>query len=107
QQERAEELAAFAAQLARLARVVDGEALRQVRLRLGLEEAERLVQRHRRRNDALNADRIELLELLQLPRFGGRAQRSERRQRDELVLGPGDVDLRQLIRGQAFHARHL
>src|SRR5436190_2213443 len=64
QQERSEEFAPLGAQLARLARVVDREALRQHRLRLRLEKAERLVERHRRRNDALNADGIQLLEFL-------------------------------------------
>ena len=45
---------------------------------------QRLIERHRRRNDALDANRVELLELLQLARFRRRLQAGERRQRNEL-----------------------
>ena len=91
QQERAEELAAFGPELPRLAGVVDREALRQDRPRLVFEEPQRLIERHRRRNHALDAHGVELLELLQLARLGGGPSGGERRQRDELVVGAGDV----------------
>src|SRR5207247_5107075 len=60
-QEDAEELAALGAELPRLPGVVDGVAGRQRGLRLVLEESQRLIQRDRRRDDALNAHRAELL----------------------------------------------
>ena len=70
QQKRRQELAALGAQLARLARVVDREALRQDRPGLRFQEGQRLIERHRRGNDTLDAHGVELLEFLQLPRLG-------------------------------------
>ena len=98
QQEGAEELAAFRPELARLAGIVDREALRQDRSRFVFEKPQRLIERHRRRNHALDADRVELLKLLELPRLGGGLQVRERRQRDELVVRSSDVDLRRADR---------
>src|SRR5262249_42754284 len=66
EQERPEELAAFGPQLPRFAGVVDREALRQDLPRLRFQVAQRLVERYRRWNDALDADRVQLLKLLQL-----------------------------------------
>ena len=76
-------------------------------LRLVFEEAQRLVERDRRRNHALDAHGVELLELLQLARLGGRPQAGEGRQRHELVARSRDVDLRQLIGRQALGALDL
>src|SRR5205085_12470648 len=101
-EERAEELAPLDAELARLARVVDGEAGRQARPRLVLEERERLVERDAGRDDALDAHRVELLEALQLARLRGRRQLRERRERHELAVRTGDVEVRELVGRQAL-----
>ena len=55
-------------------------------LRFVFEKAQRLVERHRRRDDALDADGVQLLELLQLARLGRRLAARERRQRHQLVV---------------------
>ena len=68
---------------------------------------QRLIERNRRRDHALDAHGIELLKLLQLPRLGRRPQAGERRQRNELVVRSGDVHLRQLIGRQPLRALDL
>ncbi len=107
QQERAEELTAFGPELPRLACIIDREALRQDLPRLILQKSQRLVERHRRRDDALDADGIQLLELLQIARFRRGPQRGERRQRDEPIVRAGDVDLAELIGRQPLGTHHL
>src|SRR5262249_14118467 len=93
--------------LPRLAGVVDRRALRQDLAGLRLEEVERLVKRHRRRDHALNANGIELLKLLQIARFRRRLQAGKRRQRYETIVRTGDVNLLELTRRQLVGARHL
>ena len=97
QQEGAEKTAALGPELARLAGVIDREALRQDGPGFVFEQAQRPIERHRRRDHSLHPHGVELLELLQLARLGGRPQTRERRQRHELVAGSRDVNLRQLI----------
>src|SRR6266511_4130443 len=107
EQERPEKLPPFDSKLARLARVVHGEPLRQAARRLVLEEFERFVERDARRDDALDANGVQLLKPLQLPRLGGVLERREGRKRNQLSAGPGDVDLLELVRRQAFRALDL
>ena len=102
QQERAEEPAALRPQLARLSRVVDREPLRQGGARFIFEEAQRLIERNGRRDHTLYADRVELLEFLQLARLCGGLQRGEGRERHELVARAGDVDAGQLFGREPF-----
>src|SRR4029077_17878524 len=66
-----------------------------------------LVQRHVGRDHSLNRHRVELLEFVQLSRLGGGLQGREGRQRDQLVVRSGDIDLRQLISIQALRALDL
>ena len=107
EEEDPEEAVPLRAQLARLTGVIDRETLGQRLRRLGLEIVERLVQRHARRDDALDANGVELLEPLQLARLGRRLQRGEGRKRHQPPLGPRHVDVFQLIRGEALAALHL
>ena len=51
--------------------------------------------------------RVELLEFLQLARLGRGFQGGEGGQRNQLVVGSGDVDLLQLIGSQTFFALDL
>src|SRR5581483_3499471 len=106
-QERAQEFAAFGAQLARLTRVIEREALRKRLVRLVFKEAQRLVERNVRRDHTLNAHRVELLKFLELARFSRSAQPGNRRQRHEFALRCRDVDVGQLIGRQAFYTPNL
>src|SRR6266545_1679406 len=87
--------------------VVDREALRQDGPGFVFEKTQRLIERDRRRDHTLDADGIELLKFLQLPRLGRGSQARERREWHELVAGSGDVHLRKLIGRQALRARDL
>src|SRR5438309_6806836 len=107
QQECSKELAAFHAQLPRFARIVDREALRQNLLRLVLEQSKPLVQRHSRWKHALNPNRIQLLELLQVTWLGRGAQIGKGGERHHLVLRSGYINLRQLLRSQTLHTFDL
>ena len=60
-----------------------------------------------RRDHALDAHRVELLEALQLARLGRRLERGEGRERHQLALRARDVDLRELVRRQALAALDL
>ena len=91
----------------RLARVIDGEALRQHGAGFRFEEAQRLVERDRGRDHTLDAHGIELLEFLQLPWLSGGLEGGKGREGNELVIGAGDVDLRELIGSQALGAFDL
>ena len=101
QQERAEEPAAFRPQLPRLSRVVDREPLWQGGARFVFEEAQRLIERNRRRDHTLYADRVELLEFLQLARLCGGLEGGEGRERHELIARAGDVDVGRAARATA------
>ena len=68
---------------------------------------QRLVERNRRRDHALDAHGIELLELLQLPRLGRGPQLANVDSGTSLSLGAGDVDLRELIGRQPLRALDL
>src|SRR5215469_8836704 len=70
EQERAQKFAALDAKLPGLTGIVNGEALGQDLTGLILEERQRLVERHGRRNYALNPHRIELLKFIQRPGLG-------------------------------------
>ena len=107
QQEHPEKPAALRPELPRLPRVVNREALGQGGAGFLFEEAQRLIERDGRRDDALDADGIQLLELLQFTRLGGRSQAGKRRERNQLVIGPGDVHLLQLICRQTLVAFEL
>src|SRR6266550_4513281 len=107
QQERAEELAALHPKLARLARVVHSEALRQDSLGLVLQETQRFVERHIWRNHSLDGHSVELLEFFQLARLGCGLQRCEGRQRNEFIVGSLYVDLLELIGCQTLRSLDL
>src|SRR5207253_2398897 len=85
------------AQLARLTGVIDRESARQDLRRLGFEILQRVVERYTRWNRPLNADRVELLEALQIAWLRRCLERGECRQRNELAVRTGDVHLRKLI----------
>ena len=55
----------------------------------------------RRRDDALDAHRVQLLEALQLARLGRGLERRERRQRHQLAARARDVDLARAARASA------
>ena len=107
EQEHTEELAAFGAQLPRLTGIVERVAARHDLARLGLEERQRLIERHRGRNDRLDAHRIQLLEAFELAWLGRGLERGERRQRHQLALGPGHIDRLQLFRREPLAALDL
>src|SRR6266446_3580176 len=107
QQERAEELAALHPKLARLARVVHSEALRQDSLGLVFQETQRFVERHIRRNHSLNGHGVELLKFFQFARLSRRLQRGEGGEWDEFVVRSFDVDLLELIGRQTLGALDL
>src|SRR6185369_1450932 len=71
------------------------------------EHFKRLVQRHSRRYHSLDAHRVKLLKLLQLPRLGSGLQGREGGKRHQLVLRSRDVNLRQLLGRQALGALDL
>src|ERR1041385_2638719 len=50
----------------------------------------------------MNADRIELLKPLQLPRLRCSLERSEGGKRHKAAVGSGDMNALELIRGEAF-----
>ena len=81
--------------------------MRQDRLGLVLQEAQCLVQRHVRWDHPLNCYGVELLEFLQIPRFGSGFQGGEGREAHQLTVGSSDVDLFELIRRQTFGALDL
>ena len=74
QQKDADELAAFSAQLPRLAGVIDVEPLRQDLARFTLEISQPLVELNQGRDDTLDAPGVQLLEFLQLARLGRSAE---------------------------------
>src|SRR5262249_32263010 len=86
---------------------IEREALRQLRARLVLEEAERAVERDPWRNHSLHANRVQLLELLELARLCGGPQARERRERHELAVRTRDVDPLQLFGRESIAARDL
>jgi len=80
--------AALGTKLARLARVVDGVTGRQDLGRFVFEVRQRLVERGSPRLHALDAHGVELLEALELARFGGRLEGGEGRQGTSFPFGP-------------------
>src|SRR5205814_1861037 len=104
EQEHAKELGALGAELARLAGIVDRIAARERLAGFVLEVLERIVERDARRESALDADGVELLEAFEIARLGRRLQRREGRQRHELPAAAGDVDLRELVGRQPVGA---
>src|SRR5262249_18538230 len=80
--------------------VVDRDPLRNDFSCFAFEKTQRLIERHGGRNDALNSDGIQLLELSQVARLGCRFQTRERRERYQAVMRTADIDLLELTRRQ-------
>ena len=103
--QRWQELAAFRAQLAGLARVIHHEARRHDLGCLVLEEAQRLVERADRHAAQLHG--IQLLKPVQRSRLGGVFQLRHRAERHQAPLGAGDINFTKLFGVEPVRALDL
>ena len=85
------EICAFGAQLARFARIIDDVTFRQNVARLVLQKFQSGVERDG--GHPLMRDGVELLHPIERTRHGFVLDRSDRAQRDKLIVRPGDVNV--------------
>src|SRR4029453_2012123 len=104
QSQRGKKLAAFGAELPRLAGVIDRVAGRQNFARSAFEHLESVIQLG---GHAGEFDGVELLEAVERARHGAVANRGDRAESYKLVAGTGHVDVLQLIRVEPPGARDL
>src|SRR5947209_6144841 len=97
-QECPQKFAALNSQLARLPCVIEGESLRQRLLGLLLKKCQSFVQGHRRRNNSLDAHRIQLLKFVQRTRLSRCLQGGERGKRNQLIVRALHINVLELVR---------